>query len=177
MTARTRGGPFRRQSLRRRVSWGVGPEGVLSISSGTPALFPNGSEAGLDDLTLVRIRGWVSIMLTGTNTALGGFPRIGVGICNVTQNAFGVGLTAVPSPLTDIAWDGWIWHEMLTVQGASSTLDRQDPYATQRVQIDNKAMRKTHLTDTIVGVLETSGEVGAATIHAVMNTRLLDKLP
>ena len=45
------------------------------------------------------------------------------------------------------------------------------------MEIDSKAMRKGHATDTIVAVLEVRDEVGVATMIGVLNTRLLTKVP
>ncbi len=150
--------PFRRTppSLRRKTSWGVGPEGTLTISDVTPAGFPITAVVADTDLTIVRIRGEVNMFLQVTDSGLGGFGRIGLGICIVSENAAGVGQTAVPHPITDLAWDGWLWHWTGSLQTPLSStegtgLAGSDSY---RLVIDNKAMRKIHTTDTIIGMVE-----------------------
>jgi len=46
-----------------------------------------------------------------------------------------------------------------------------------RIEIDSKAMRKIHLTDNLVGMVEATDEVGVSVVTAVLQTRMLLKLP
>ena len=47
-------------------------------------LFSVFSEAIVNDLTLVRIRGELNMAISSATSALDGFTRLGFGICNVT---------------------------------------------------------------------------------------------
>jgi len=165
--------PHRGQSQRRRVSWSVGPSGnVGSLTSNSAQSFSVGAVAVGDDLTVVRIRGEVLFRITG---AIGvGFLTVGVGIAVVSQNAFGIGPTAIPHPIADLAWDGWMFHWTGAMVVLTSNAEETDDY---RLVIDNKAMRKTHATDTVVAMIEVADETGAATLVAQMNSRMLSKLP
>ena len=164
------------QTNRRRVSWALGPNGILSPASTAVSLFPVGSQAIVDDLTLVRTRGELLLILLTSSTAQGGF-QFAFGLCNVTENAFSVGgVSAVPAPLDDIGWDGWFFHTQGALKSPSGTIADMGSDRTLRVPIDSKAMRKLHGTDIIIGVLQVV-EVGVATMHAELRTRLLDKLP
>ena len=147
---------------------------MLSPASSAVAIFAGGSQANLNDLTIVRTRGELLVFLLSAANPQEGF-NFACGICNVTENAFGVGVTAVPAPLTDINWDGWLWHYQGAVKAfAAATFS--DISQSVRIVVDSKAMRKTHNTDVIVAVFETV-EVGTATMHAELRTRVLDKLP
>ena len=161
---------------RRRVSWSPGPNGILSPASTAVSLFPTGSQAVVDDLTLVRTRGELLLVLLTSSIAQGGF-QWAFGMCVVTDNAFTVGgVGAVPAPLLDIAWDGWFFHSQGALKSPSGTIADMSSARVLRVPIDSKAMRKLHNTDVVIGVLETV-EVGTATMHAELRSRLLDKLP
>ena len=162
-------------SRRRKVSWAAGPGGnVLALTSSVSALFGTASEATIDDLTTIRTRGQLTVALNAASAIDEGFSWA-FGICNVTQNAAGVGITAVPTPRADIAWDGW----MVFMQGelfARDATPLDEPNLFQVYEIDSKAMRKTHATDNLVAVVEV-GEVGAASVSFHLGTRILDKLP
>ena len=131
-----------------------------------------------DGLTTVRIRGQMSVWLEVVTAVGDGFLEVGFGICNVSENAFGVGATAVPSPLDDIGWDGWMWHQLLSpVLGFSVTEgENTGPLSQVRFDIDSKAMRKLKASDVTIGVGQVSGEVGTATLQFIADTRILDKL-
>jgi len=176
--ARSNRSRFPSRSNARHVSWSPGPRGVLgTISSSTQALFPVSAEASLDDLTIVRTRGLLTVQLISTAASLQGF-EYGFGICVVTQNAAGIGITAVPDPLADQAWDGWFVYETgnMLSRAAISGGDDDSPTANLVIEIDSKAMRKTHLTDTIVAVISTL-EVGTSIMQVSLATRILAKLP
>ena len=136
------------------------------------------SQAALDDLTIVRVRGNLSVWLEVVTAIGDGFSQVGFGICNVTENAAGIGVTAIPSPLADIAWDGWLWHQLITPMIGFSVTEGENtgPLSQVRFDIDSKAMRKTHNTDNIVGVAEIQGEIGTAILQFMADTRILDKL-
>ena len=167
----------RGRSSRRKTSWSQGPRGTLSISTNAQTIFASGAQANVPELTLVRVRGELWITLSTVDAALSGFPQVAVGICNVTENAFGAGATAIPAPITDINWDGWLWFWQGRFTSPSGTLTDADGATNARIVIDSKAMRKVHVTDTLVGVIQTTGEIGTATMVANMETRVLDKLP
>ena len=173
--AHARHSRFQRNGARRRVSWSLGPSGTTGVLSATgTSIFPVAAQALTDDLTLVRTRGRLLVQLI-TATASGGF-QWAFGMCNVTENAAGIGVTAVPDPLDDIAWDGWFVYET----GQQISVDASPSEGAEGSQlfivIDSKAMRKTHDTDVIVAVFAVT-EVGTATMEANLMTRLLDKLP
>ena len=137
-----------------------------------------GATVLLDGLTMVRVRGQYTLMLNVVTAVGDGFASYALGICNVTAEAFAVGVTAIPSPLTDMGWDGWLWHQLGgQLRGASTTELGVSPMEAVRGEIDSKAMRKLRNTDVTVGLLELGAEQGAAMVVFTARTRLLDKLP
>ena len=177
--AHSRNGRFPRRAgaSRRRVSWSLGPRGILSAGDSAISLFSVSAESLLDDLTIVRTRGRLTMFLSGVGTANDG-QRWAFGMCVVTQNAAGIGATAVPDPIADIGWDGWFVYETGTlVSGDTTPLTDPGQIAQAVIEIDSKAMRKLHLTDTVVGILG-NAEIGASsTMVAALDTRMLSKLP
>ena len=164
---------------RRKTAWGVGPqEPGASISTAGLTLWQLGSQALADGLTVARVRGELMVNQTATTTIGDGFRSVVHGICIVSENAFGIGITAVPTPLTDMAWDGWLWHHMEAgTRGFSVTELGVTPSESYRVVIDSKVMRKTRASDVLIGVTEVGTEVGTATLVLQAITRVLDLIP
>ena len=160
---------------RRKVTWTAGPEGTLSIATTANTAFATGIEAVSPDLTIVRTRGELLLFLQTASVALSGM-QYAFGICTVFQNAAGIGVTAIPGPLTDIAWDGWFFHHQGALKAPTTTISNDLGGMVDRVTIDSKAMRKIHATDTTVGVIETV-ETVSAIMHAELRSRLLVMLP
>ena len=165
---------------RRRTSWVGGPAGSLTFSaSNATGAFTVGSQALVDGLTLVRLRGELLVFLTASNASDGGWDEVAVGVCIVSENAFNVGITAIPTPATDIAWDGWLWYwtgslKTPRVDAGPDNISIEGSMA--RIVVDSKAMRKIKATDVIVGVAEVGTEDGVATMELKMESRALVKL-
>jgi len=148
------------------------------VTANGALLFAVNAQMLLNDLTIVRMRGEFSAWLEVVTSIGDGFSRMALGFAIVSENAAGIGVTAVPAPLTDVGWDGWFYHKQFgPIQGFSVTeSDNTGPASQIRMEIDSKAMRKGHASDVIVGVLEVAGEVGAATLTFGCATRILSKL-
>ena len=177
--ARTSGFIRRGSSNRRKTGWSGGPqEAGASLTAAGAALWSVGSAINEDGLTQVRLRGEYTAFLSVVTTIGDGFSAMAVGMCYVLENAFGIGITAVPTPLADIAWDGWLYHRLHgNIFGQSTTELATGPIDAFRVEIDSKAMRKTRFSDILVGVVELGTETGTATLVFGGQTRVLDKLP
>ena len=165
-----------RQSPSRQTTWVLGPFNFTPAVTGTgSSVSGTASQALVDGLTLVRVRGSVAIDLSdvpilGTNSF-----NLAMGLAIVSENAAGIGATAIPDPLVDAGWDGWFWHWMGiagTAPGVTAAAN-----GVQYVEIDSKAMRKWKNTDVMVAVIGTF-EIGTAgSLITAWNTRLLVKLP
>ena len=140
-------------------------------------MFGTGQQATEDGLTLVRTRGEINVAIDTGGALLDGWTRMAFGICMVSENAFTVGVMAIPHPLTDIEWDGWIWHWVgLLFTVATAPVDAAG-CSVVWIPIDSKAMRKWKAPDALVAMGEVSGEVGTVQSQANLNTRILMKLP
>ena len=135
----------------------------------------SGTIPTLDGLTLVRTRGLLDIFLDGAPSSDGDgyFGAMGIGI--VSDAAFAAGITAVPTPITESFWDGWLYHTFLSIHAMDITFGNQAA-AHQRVEVDSKAMRKIAVGETLMAVLEVV-EIGTATFNVFWDSRSLVKLP
>ena len=169
---------FARGNSTRKTSWSPGPSGSIQLTSVSVGLFPVAVTADINDATILRTRGDLNLGLSIATTALDGFGEVAVGICVVSDNAAGIGVTAVPDPLTDIDWEGWLmyWTGSVFSVVATAALSNCAGVANVRVPIDSKAMRKIQEKDTVVGVIAVGTEVGAVSLTAKLNTRILSKL-
>ena len=179
--ANFRGARSRLQSVRRKPSWNQGPaQDAASARTAAGATLWNQSAVALESgLTLVRLHGELSMWLEAVTTIGDGFLTWAFGVCIVSQNAAGVGITAIPHPLTDANWDGWWYHSLHSaIIGLSVTeSDNTGPVGQVRIPFQTKSMRKIKATDEVVGVLEMGTEVGAATATFTAETRMLVLLP
>ena len=114
-------------------------------------------------------------MVTAADAVLAGYDGA-VGICVVSENAFNAGIASVPTPVTDVAWDGWLWHHFFSLRAVTATIGDgvNGPAVVWKIIIDSKAMRKTNITDVEIAVIETT-ETTSASLHARIDTRSLSK--
>ena len=176
-------GAFR--SPARKTSWELGPGGgAQQASSASEAIIVGAGVVAVEDgMTLVRLRGELLLYLRGAATIAGGF-RGAFGIGIVEANAFGIGVTAVPTPITEEAWDGWLYHRYwnLFTPGARVTSNAADEEnqgsagaSVLRVEVDSKAMRKLKTEDVIFAAIEHTEE-GTCDLRVNFNSRTLVKL-
>ena len=159
----------------RRPSWAGGPIGAVGMTATGTAIYATGSQSVVDNVTIIRTRGLLEIRLESAATLGDGF-RGAVGICVVTENAFNAGIGSIPTPIVDVAWDGWLWYSHFALFNVTGTIaDGVNAVtASQRIWIDSKAMRKTRVTDVAVAVIAAL-ETGAASFDSFLDTRMLSK--
>ena len=165
-------------SPKRTTIWNDGPQSttVQSVVGAGNTIW-NLGQTSLGGVTIVRIRGefcfWQRLA-----TAIGdGFVRAAIGIGIVTTDAFAVGATAMPSPLGDVDWGGWMYYQAFgPIVGESTTEVFRGPMMAVRQQIDTKAMRKIQPNETIFGAFATSVEIGTTQVDFGAMTRMLVKL-
>ena len=175
--ARSRGFPqVRRSGSGVARTWDAGPGGVAvtAISATEDNILGAGITpvAGAGELTILRTRGILDFFIRGGATADGDGFFGAVGICIVSATAFGVGITAVPLPVTDISYP-WMWHSFLSIhqqETGSGIAGWQGSH--QRIMIDSKAMRKFNGEQVAVAVMEVT-EIGGATASVFLDTRIL----
>ena len=90
--------------------------------------------------------------------------------------AASLGVTAVLSPTTDITWEGWLYHWTGAFVSMGSTIASGNGTSAQRIDIDNKAMRKIGEDESLICIMQTNEEVGTSVLNATLATRCLQKL-
>ena len=175
------GTPQRRQS-----SWQVGPGGTAEqlFTTSTALILGSVANATEDGLTVVRLRGELLLMLTTADAVGGGYTgAFGIGVASADATA--VGVTAVPNPINDEDWDGWLYHRYWSlaaggVLAAAAAADATDQVnsttAALRLEVDSKAMRKLPENMGIFASLQVT-ESGVSLMSAWFNSRILIKLP
>jgi len=162
---------------RRQTAWDIGPVGALSITGNSINLIALGAQAATSGLTIVRFRGELLLGLTVSGVLLDGFRQVAAGVCIVSENAFDAGVTAVPDPIADIGWEGWLWYWTGAVFAANTTPSGNLGMEGARVVIDSKAMRKIKNTDVLIAVVATASLDGTTNLEVRFNSRTLLKLP
>ena len=163
---------------KRQVVWGVGPnaQNVSSMAS-FAAVWSNGVVLTQEsEVTIVRLRGDLLLTLLA-QTAIGdGFAgAVGIGIVN--SQAFATGIGAMPTPVTEVDWPGWMWHSFFNLRGITA-LEADGSNAmgvVQRMLIDSKAMRKMGDEEVLFGAIEGTLS-GGGTLELQADSRLLAKL-
>jgi len=171
-------GRFAQAGPRRKVSWNEGVRTtVLTLTaSGGVALGTTGQTPTIPGLTIIRTRGEARIFLSSVSAALDGFQTFGLGIGVASATAFATGAAAVPTPLTEASWAGWLWYWSGPLM-ANAAISDTDGSANIRIPIDSKAMRKLRDDEVVYFAAEAGTEVGTAVAKIYVGTRQLFKLP
>ncbi len=106
----------------------------------------------------------MEIMLRSDQAAAIETQAAAIGMAVVSDQASAIGVTAVPTPITDGASDLWYLHKYIFADESNLT-DRTR--GATKVSIDSKAMRKVNGDEDIVLVSELSGAIGAGAIITV----------
>ncbi len=77
------------------------------------------------------------------------------GLCVVSDQALAIGITAVPTPVTDLGSDLWFVHQMTFNDFTFASAASYQSSAGRIYEIDSKAMRKVNDDQDIVLVFET----------------------
>ena len=155
MADRLRGSAIRNRTPRRSTFWVASADitDVSSLAAGASVLDQlNTWSDNLGPSTIVRTRG--TLWVGQDQTAISEFPFGALGFAVVSSASAVVGVTALPTPITDEESDMWFVHQFW----ASSLLFGSETGFTSpsmsRYDFDSKAMRKINGEQTIVAVVE-----------------------
>ena len=162
---------------RRSSSWDAGTGGTtIDARSGSGSAFVGSAiTPTTSGLTVVRTRGLLSLMLTLATAAGDGFVgAFGIGLATFAAVTAGIG--SVPTPVTEIGDENWLyWSPIFAMNPivSSAGITRS---AFQQIIVDSKAMRKFDDGMAMYAALELV-EVGTATIDIAFDSRVLSLLP
>jgi len=165
------GGP-KRQYIWSNILTHIGASGMTGKNAaGLTAL----GMALTSTITLVRTRGYARVHFDPTATS--DVMQFCMGLGVFSSDAFTVGVTALPGPLTDADYD-WIYFNTLLFGPALGATELEDSrWQTAEFEIDSKAMRKIKPNQTIGWVFESVILNGGGTMDANVSARHLFKLP
>ncbi len=162
-----RDGGRKRDTLWTGALWSennIATGGALLLTTLGATLLP------LRPFTVVRVRGMLQVnsdQVASTERQLGAY-----GMAVVSDQAVAIGITAVPTPMTDIDSDLWFLHQLFasfqTVFSAIGAVEYTG------VPFDSKAMRKVEDGQDLISVVELDTNSDGATFSAVF--RMLLKL-
>jgi len=164
-----RGGRMRRETL-----WFELAATTTTLGAASTAVLFTGLDATLlamRPFTVVRVRGMLHV--ASDQIAATEDYQAAIGLAVVSDQAIAIGVTAVPTPFTDIGSDLWFLHEIVLGTLRFSTASGWNDVGHLRV-LDSRAMRKVEEGQDIDVSIETS----AASTGVVVQKagRLLIKL-
>ncbi len=164
-----RGRSYARSAKRQSDWFGIAfADTTLTTIGGTIVASLNATALAMRPFTIVRTHLEVMVMSDQSGAVERQAGAIGVAV--VSDQASAIGVTAVPTPVTDLASDLWYLHQVLFATESSLT-DRATPG--NFYSIDSKAMRKVNADEDVVFVEEFSS-VGSG-IRIFMGGRFLVK--
>ena len=121
-----------------------------TVASGSAIIFSlNAVALALRPFTIVRTR--VALALKSDQSAAIEVQAAGFGIAVVSDQAVAVGISAVPTPISELGSSLWLMHSL--IYGDESDLtDRTRPQTNQT--LDSKAMRKVEVGQDLIWVVE-----------------------
>jgi len=130
----------------------------------------NAAALALRPFTIIRTRGVISVQSDQEVADEEGI--FGMGYAVVSDDASAIGITAVPTPITDQASNLWFvyeeipWSWRIVTSGAGKTVTHQ--------AFDSKGMRKVEVGQDIVNVVENNSSAFGCEFS--VDSRLLVKL-
>jgi len=162
---------------KRGTFWSGGTLTLIRDTPPTVSFYIVATEAFLENVpnpTLVRTHAEVIVADDESVSAPDSFGQLYYGLGVVNRNAAAAGVLSIPTPFTDIDWDGWAVHGSLTWGSATSGLI-DSPLGVQRRAIDSKAMRKIGSDQVIVFVIEPVAILGTEAFQFFGSIRMLFK--
>ncbi len=131
-------------------------------------------ELALRPFTIVRTRGVFHIK--SDQVAATEPQQAGIGMCVVTEQALAIGVTAVPTPITDMESDLWFLYELAFSEFVFGSAIGFDAAAGSQVRFDSKAMRKVEDGQDVIVVVEVPRSASSEAVTHQVGFRMLIKL-
>ena len=157
--ARKSGFVRRNGVMRRETLWaGQSPaDTVVGTSSAVLISVFNAALLALRPFTIVRTRGRIGVFLD--QFAEPESYGVGYGIAVVSEQATAIGVTAVPTPITDLTSDLFYVYENLAGRLEANSASETTEAGVWK-DFDSKAMRKVNGDQDIAVVVEANGAIG-----------------
>ncbi len=143
---------------------------VLTAAGGTINFSLNAAALALRPFTVVRTH--FDLYIISDQDAADEDQMGAFGIAVVSDQAVAVGVTAVPTPVTDMGSDLWFVHQI--VLSAVKVAGTDLAFKGEKYSVDSKAMRKCSIGQDIVVVSEF--DASGAGFRLLMGGRMLVKI-
>ena len=148
---------FRGRGQRRETSWLDIEITAATLGAGAATITHQLSATELAKRPFTIVRTYLEVLLESDQIVATERQLGAVGICVVSDQAVAIGITAVPTPDTDLASDLWLLNKVILNKFTfSSAVGIQTPAGTL-YSIDSKAMRKVNDDQDVVIVAELTG--------------------
>ena len=160
------------RGAKRETSWTSLQPSVVAVQGGSAVLMGslNATLLAKRPFTIIRSHFILHIatdQLSADERQFGAF-----GMCVVSDQAMGIGVTAVPTPITDANSDLWFVHQYLVSDFLVISAIGVDGDSGHQYQVDSKAMRKVNDDQDLAIVLEVSS-VGDGTFIMIAGRILI----
>ena len=156
----------RPRGTRRETSW-ISVEPVIQVVDNSVAVTHTLNATALAKRSFTIIRTRLEVHINSDQLAVDEIAIAAIGLCVVSDQASGIGVTAVPTPITDLASDLWFVHQPLITDFTFVTGIGIDADGGTNYSIDSKAMRKVNDDEQVIVVVEGSGSGGGAGITII----------
>ena len=155
-------------------TWAALPSVTVTGTGATTLL--GGGLLFLVPATILRIRGFVNCIFDAA-VQVGDAMQIGLGLAIVSDDAFNAGAGSMPDPQGDPEFP-WLWWKSLELLAVSTNATAVNNtgwgMAAQRYEVDSKAMRKIHPSQTLCWIAQLTSAQGAPdTTVTLGQTRVL----
>jgi len=147
----------RRVGVRRETLWVALASTLTTLASGTPVLLTGLSAAtlALRPFTIIRNRGVMHLASDQISASESYMAHMGCAV--VSDQALAIGVTAVPTPVTDRDSDLWFLYESLVSRELFGDATGFNDGAGVAKEYDSKGMRKVEEGQDLAFVLENEG--------------------
>jgi len=142
---------------RRTTSWLDIPISTAVLGAGGASIFASLTVAEKAKRPFTIVRTYLEVMFESDQTAAQEIQLGAIGLCVVSDQASAIGVTAVPTPDTDLASDLWFLNKVLFNRFDFATASGFDSQGSRLFSLASKAMRKVNDDEDVVVVIETTG--------------------
>ena len=144
---------------------------TLTAAGGTIIFSLNAAALAMRSFTIVRTR--FELQLQSDQAAAIEFQHVAFGMAVVSDQASAVGVTAVPTPATDLGSDLWFVLQLMYADESNLT---DCTRGGTNMTVDSKAMRKVDIGQDLVVVAELVTSAGGGGASFVSGGRMLVKV-
>ncbi len=157
------------RSAQRKTVWFSVPltSTIITTEVGTVVSSLNAGALALRPFTIVRTH--IQLFLASDQEAAIELQEAAFGLAVVSDQAVAVGLSALPTPATDLSSSLWLAHQVMFADAVNIT-DRTSPG--QKYEINSKAMRKVEIGQDLVLMAESGSSSG---VNILSGGRILVK--